>query len=229
MGGRARARRWDAAIVGEPTNPEALGDMIKIGRRGSLSGIDHRQRPAGPRRLSASRRQSGARADDAGRCAAGPGLRHGHQGFPADQPRGDLDRCRQSGDQRHPGEGDSHLQHPLQRHLDRRDAAGGNPQPARPRQPAQEIPQRPQRAGRLRARLARPAEPRLPDPRRPADRDAERHRSRRSPAGSRRCPPPAARRTRASSRTIARSSNSGWSARPCTWSTSASRLPTSRR
>ena len=30
---------WDAAIVGEPTNPEALGDMIKIGRRGSLSGV----------------------------------------------------------------------------------------------------------------------------------------------------------------------------------------------
>ncbi|WP_162654493.1 succinyl-diaminopimelate desuccinylase [Lentilitoribacter sp. Alg239-R112] len=28
---------WDACIVGEPTNPEQLGDMIKIGRRGSLS------------------------------------------------------------------------------------------------------------------------------------------------------------------------------------------------
>ena len=30
--------RWDAALVGEPTNPDQLGDMIKIGRRGSLSG-----------------------------------------------------------------------------------------------------------------------------------------------------------------------------------------------
>lgn len=29
---------FDAALVGEPTNPDALGDMIKIGRRGSLSG-----------------------------------------------------------------------------------------------------------------------------------------------------------------------------------------------
>ncbi len=29
---------WDAAIVGEPTNPDKLGDMIKVGRRGSLSG-----------------------------------------------------------------------------------------------------------------------------------------------------------------------------------------------
>lgn len=33
-----RGERWDAAIVGEPTNPDQLGDMIKIGRRGSLSG-----------------------------------------------------------------------------------------------------------------------------------------------------------------------------------------------
>ena len=34
----ARGETWDAAIVGEPTNPEKLGDMIKIGRRGSISG-----------------------------------------------------------------------------------------------------------------------------------------------------------------------------------------------
>ena len=34
----ARGERWDACLVGEPTNPEQLGDMIKIGRRGSLSG-----------------------------------------------------------------------------------------------------------------------------------------------------------------------------------------------
>lgn len=30
--------RWDAALVGEPSNAETLGDTIKIGRRGSLSG-----------------------------------------------------------------------------------------------------------------------------------------------------------------------------------------------
>ena len=35
---KARGQNWDAALVGEPTNPEALGDMIKIGRRGSISG-----------------------------------------------------------------------------------------------------------------------------------------------------------------------------------------------
>lgn len=33
----ARGERWDAAIVGEPTNTDALGDTIKVGRRGSLS------------------------------------------------------------------------------------------------------------------------------------------------------------------------------------------------
>ena len=32
-----RGEAWDAAIVGEPTNPDQLGDMIKIGRRGTLS------------------------------------------------------------------------------------------------------------------------------------------------------------------------------------------------
>ena len=33
-----KGETWDACLVGEPTNPDALGDMIKIGRRGSLSG-----------------------------------------------------------------------------------------------------------------------------------------------------------------------------------------------
>lgn len=33
-----RGEVWDGCIVGEPTNPDHLGDMIKVGRRGSLSG-----------------------------------------------------------------------------------------------------------------------------------------------------------------------------------------------
>lgn len=33
-----KGETWDACVVGEPTNPDQLGDMIKIGRRGSLSG-----------------------------------------------------------------------------------------------------------------------------------------------------------------------------------------------
>ncbi len=35
---KARGESWDASILGEPTNPDTLGDAIKIGRRGSLSG-----------------------------------------------------------------------------------------------------------------------------------------------------------------------------------------------
>jgi len=35
---KQRGERLDACVVGEPTNPEALGDMVKIGRRGSLNG-----------------------------------------------------------------------------------------------------------------------------------------------------------------------------------------------
>jgi succinyl-diaminopimelate desuccinylase len=34
-----KGETWDAAVVGEPTNPDRLGDMIKIGRRGSISGL----------------------------------------------------------------------------------------------------------------------------------------------------------------------------------------------
>jgi succinyl-diaminopimelate desuccinylase len=35
---KAEGERFDHCIVGEPTNVHALGDMIKIGRRGSLNG-----------------------------------------------------------------------------------------------------------------------------------------------------------------------------------------------
>jgi succinyl-diaminopimelate desuccinylase len=34
----ARGERFDNCILGEPTNPQRLGDMVKIGRRGSLNG-----------------------------------------------------------------------------------------------------------------------------------------------------------------------------------------------
>jgi succinyl-diaminopimelate desuccinylase len=34
----ARGEKFDHCILGEPTNPSALGDMVKIGRRGSLNG-----------------------------------------------------------------------------------------------------------------------------------------------------------------------------------------------
>ncbi|AQS42413.1 MAG: Succinyl-diaminopimelate desuccinylase [Candidatus Tokpelaia hoelldobleri] len=34
-----KGERWDGALVGEPTCPDTPGDTVKIGRRGSLSGI----------------------------------------------------------------------------------------------------------------------------------------------------------------------------------------------
>ncbi|PHP69110.1 succinyl-diaminopimelate desuccinylase [Zhengella mangrovi] len=33
-----KGESWDGCLVGEPTNPGQLGDMVKIGRRGSVSG-----------------------------------------------------------------------------------------------------------------------------------------------------------------------------------------------
>ena len=35
---KARGEHFDHCVLGEPTNPSTLGEMIKIGRRGSLSG-----------------------------------------------------------------------------------------------------------------------------------------------------------------------------------------------
>src|SRR5262249_54485412 len=35
----ARGERFDHALLGEPSNPNALGDAIKVGRRGSLNGM----------------------------------------------------------------------------------------------------------------------------------------------------------------------------------------------
>jgi succinyl-diaminopimelate desuccinylase len=35
----ARGERFDHCLLGEPTNPSALGEAIKVGRRGSLSGV----------------------------------------------------------------------------------------------------------------------------------------------------------------------------------------------
>ncbi len=36
---KKKRKKIDFCIVGEPTNPEKLGDMVKIGRRGSINGV----------------------------------------------------------------------------------------------------------------------------------------------------------------------------------------------
>ncbi|MCZ8259839.1 MAG: succinyl-diaminopimelate desuccinylase [Beijerinckiaceae bacterium] len=38
---KARGEVFSACVLGEPTNPQTMGDMVKIGRRGSLSGDLH--------------------------------------------------------------------------------------------------------------------------------------------------------------------------------------------
>ncbi len=60
--GTVRVLEWMAAhgqipdycLVGEPTSPKTIGDMVKVGRRGSLNARNHRAGRAGPRGLPAS-------------------------------------------------------------------------------------------------------------------------------------------------------------------------------
>jgi len=53
-----KGERFDHCIVGEPTSRDALGDMIKIGRRGSLNCTIYCRRPPRPCRLSREGGQS---------------------------------------------------------------------------------------------------------------------------------------------------------------------------
>ena len=46
--------RIDACLVGEPTNPSEMGEMMKIGRRGSVNFHRHGEGHAGACRLPAS-------------------------------------------------------------------------------------------------------------------------------------------------------------------------------
>ena len=99
-----KGESWDAAIVGEPTNPDHARRHDQDRPARLDLGHRHRARPAGPCRLSASRRQSGARAADADRRAAASGAStRAPQDFQPTNLEDHLDRCRQPGDQRHSG------------------------------------------------------------------------------------------------------------------------------
>ena len=229
----AAAQRRDAgmpAIVGEPTNPDALGDMIKIGRRGSLSGTRHRQRRAGPRRLSASRRQPGARADAhwSTRCCIRAVRRRARSDFQPTNLEVTTIDVGNPATNVIPAKATRAFNIRFNDHWTAETVAGRDPQPARRRRAAQETPAGETPVDYELAWRDRPSHG-LPDPRRHADRHAGGGDRGRDRQASRRCRPPAAPRMRASSRTTARWSSSGWSARPCTWSTSASRSPTWRR
>src|SRR4051812_47674495 len=110
----ARGEKFDHCVLGEPSNVEVLGDCIKVGRRGSIGHADCRRR-AGPRRLSAPRRQSGAGYFAIDRGAERGTARPRQRAIPGLEPRIHVGGCRQSREQRDPGAGARQIQHPLQR------------------------------------------------------------------------------------------------------------------
>ena len=78
MAGCARGEILDACLVGEPTSARALGDMIKIGRRGSMTGRltahgvqGHTAYPHLRRQRGAPPRRAAARADHRPSSTAG--------------------------------------------------------------------------------------------------------------------------------------------------------------
>ena len=105
----------DFCVVGEPTCPVTLGDMVKIGRRGSLNAkitVHGTQgHVAYPHRADNPVHRLVRIADCADRRAA----RCRQRVVPAIHPAVHQHRRRQPGDQRHPGRGARDAEHPLQR------------------------------------------------------------------------------------------------------------------
>ena len=92
----ARGERFTAALVGEPTSAETLGDQIKIGRRGSFSATLTWKGRQGHAAYPRARRQSRARADAAPLRAAVDAARRRVGAFRAVDAGGRQRRCRQS-------------------------------------------------------------------------------------------------------------------------------------
>ncbi len=123
---KAKGERFDHCILGEPTNPEALGDMIKIGRRGSLTGrlvVHGKQGHVAYPHLADNPIAGMVRLVAA--LKAEP-LDARHRAFRRLEPRVHDARRRQSGHERHPDGGAGDLQHPLQRPLVAADASRRN-------------------------------------------------------------------------------------------------------
>ena len=111
----ARGRDPRHALVGEPTSRVALGDLIKVGRRGSMTAYitlfgtqghsAYPQRADNPihRLVRVLHRLTAAPIDQ------------GIQFFEAIDPAGHRLRCRQRRQQRHPRRGPGDAEHPLQR------------------------------------------------------------------------------------------------------------------
>ena len=208
-----RGETIDACVVGEPTSSRRFGDMIKIGRRGSMT-VDLVVR----------------------------GIQ-GHVGYPErlDNPIHRLSALIEALVREPIDEGSTHFQ-PTSLQFTTIDvgnkATNIAPGTVKARFNTRfndlwtsktllaHLKERMERASAARwAATARSSSPRSRCRANPSTRRPDRWsswwpaRSATSPASSRSCRPPAARRTRASSAAIARCSSSGWSARPCTRST----------
>ena len=110
-----RGESLDACLVGEPTNPTTLGEMIKIGRRGSLNAVltvtGEQGHSAYPHLADNPDPSPGAYVGCHRRDAAG----RGHAALRAVDGGDHLGGCRQPGGQRHPGARHGDAQRPLQR------------------------------------------------------------------------------------------------------------------
>ncbi len=100
----AQGEAMTVCLVGEPTCPERMGEMIKIGRRGSMTAYVHGDRGAGPFGLSAPGEEPAARDGAAdGPAGASHSLDDGTDHFDPSTLADHHHRHRQPGDQRDPG------------------------------------------------------------------------------------------------------------------------------
>ena len=120
----AQGERMTHCLVGEPTCPETLGDMMKIGRRGSMTVWFTVTGVQGHSRLSAPGEEPAACAGHAAGAADGRAVGRGDRPFRRLDPADHHHRLRQSGDQRDPGRGAGDGEHPLQRPAFRRQPDG---------------------------------------------------------------------------------------------------------
>ncbi len=123
---RDRGERFDHCVLGEPTNPGRLGEMIKIGRRGSLTGeivVDGRQGHVAYPHLADN---PIPRLMTALAALKAEPLDRRHRAFRPVEPRDRHGRHGQPVGQRDPGRSPGAVQHPLQRCLVARNAAGGD-------------------------------------------------------------------------------------------------------
>ena len=203
---KERGERFDHCILGEPTNPNQLGDMIKIGRRGSLTGrvvVHGTQGHVAYPHLADNPIRGMLRLLDA--LLAEP-LDGGTEHFDASNLEVTTIDVGNPAIECYPSNGAGDLQHPLQRYLDPGQSRGGTrPQTARDRR----------QCGALHTRGGPDECGRVPDRAGSVRRHSWRMRSRRRPAGDRSCRRRAARRTPASSSTPAQWWSSVSWARPC--------------